>query len=135
MLFSNIGARTFTTPQTWHNGVGNNALKMKIKCQPNLCHSLAFLPVFRTAPPHLRKAVPQASGDSKTKHDKMLNIVSGPFIQQKQERRKKKRRKKKQKEKGGKNIQKKEKEKKEKKETKNKERRKRRREKKEENEK
>ena len=75
--------------------VWNNALKMQIKCQPNLCHSLAFQTVFRTTPPHLRKAVPQASGDSKTKHDQMLNIVLGPFIQQKQGRRKKKRREKK----------------------------------------
>ena len=85
MLFSNVGACTFTTPQTWHNRVWNNALKMRIECQPNLCHSLAILRVFRTTPPHLRKAVPQASGDSKTTHDKMLNIVLGPFIQKKQE--------------------------------------------------
>ena len=88
ILFSNIGAC-----RVW-----NNALKMQIKCQPNLCHSLAFLRVFGTTPPHLRKAVPQASVDSKTKHDKMLNIVLGPLIQQKQEKRRKK------KEKGTKNI-------------------------------
>ena len=93
----------FTTHQTWHNRVWNNALKMQIKCQANLCHSLAFQPVFRTTPPHLRKTVPQASGDSKTKHDKMLNIVLGPFIQQKQERRKKEERRKK-KEKGERKI-------------------------------
>ena len=103
ILFSKMEHAPFTTPQTWHNRVWNNALKMQIKCQPNLCHSSAFLPVFRTTPPHLRKAVPQASGDSKTEHGKMLNIVSGPFIQQKQERRRKKkgeiRRKKKRKEK------------------------------------
>ena len=58
MLFSNMEHAPFTTPHTWHNRVWNNALKMQIECQPNLCHSLAFLPVFRTTPPHLRKAVP-----------------------------------------------------------------------------
>ena len=61
LLFSNTEHAPFTTPHTWHNRVWNNGLKMQIKCQR---HSLAILRVFRTTPPHLRKAVPQASGHS-----------------------------------------------------------------------
>ena len=65
MLFSNMEHAPFTTPHTWHNRVWNNALKMKIRCQPKLCYSVAFKKLFdfkpydpRPALPHLRKAVP-----------------------------------------------------------------------------
>ena len=46
MRFSNAEHAPFTTPQTWHNRVWNNALKMKIRCQPKLCYSVAFLQLF-----------------------------------------------------------------------------------------
>ena len=65
MLFSNMEHAPFTTPHTWHNRIWNNALKMKIRCQPKLCYSVAFFKLFdfkpydpRPALPHLRKAVP-----------------------------------------------------------------------------
>ena len=49
MLFSNMEHAPFTTPQTWHNRVGYNALKMKIRCQPKLCDSVAFLQLFSSS--------------------------------------------------------------------------------------
>ena len=55
----------------------------------------------RPALPHLRKnSLHKKAGDSEAKHDKMLNIVLGPFIQQKQERREKKEERQNKKEKG-----------------------------------
>ena len=107
MRFSNMEHAPFTTPQTWHNRVGNNALQMKIRCQQKLCYSVAFPQLFSSSltiqdlhSHTFEKQSPQESGDSEANHESMLNIVLGPFIQQKQERRKRKEKGERKKEKG-----------------------------------